>query len=87
MILAVKTWAVAHLLANGRVADLVLFGAILVWAVVDYAASRRRDRERGTVYVAGPARNDVIAVVVGVVIWALLLWRVHEWLTGVSPLA
>ena len=37
--------------------------------------------------VAGPARNDVIAVVVGVVIWAAFLWRVHCWLIGVSPLA
>jgi uncharacterized membrane protein len=87
MILAVKTWAIAHLLANGRVADLVLFGAILAWSIADYAASRRRARALGTVYIAGPARNDAIAIVVGVVIWAALLWRVHAWITGVSPLA
>jgi hypothetical protein len=39
------------------------------------------------VRIAGPARNDVIAVVVGVLIWAAILWRVHAWVIGVSPLA
>jgi uncharacterized membrane protein len=87
MLLSVKVWAFAHLLANGTLADLLLFGAFLVWAVVDFAASRRRDRAAGTVRIAGPAQNDAIAVVVGVLIWAALLWRVHEWLIGVSPLA
>ena len=77
MVLSVKVWAFAHLLANGTLADIFLFGAFLVWAIVDYASSRRRDRAAGTVRVAGPARNDVIAVVVGVVIWAAILWRVH----------
>jgi uncharacterized membrane protein len=37
--------------------------------------------------VAGPVRNDVIAFAVGIVIWAAILWRVHEWVIGVSPLA
>jgi uncharacterized membrane protein len=87
MILAVKVWAFAHLLANGRVAELLLFGAFLVWAIADFAASRRRDRALGTVRVAGPPRNDALAVIVGVVIWAALVWRLHEWLIGVSPLA
>ena len=87
MLLSVKVWAFAHLLANGTLADLFLFGGFLVWAIVDFAAARRRDRAAGIVRVAGPARNDVIAVVVGVVIWAAFLWRVHAWLIGVSPLA
>ena len=87
MILAVKIWAFAHLLANGRVADLVLFGAFLVWAVADFTVSRRRDRATGTVRIAGPPRNDALAVGVGVLIWAAFVLGLHEWLIGVSPLA
>ncbi len=87
MILAVKVWTFAHLLANGTLADLFLFGSFLVWAVTDFVASRRRDRATGMVRIAGPARNDIIAVVVGVAIWAVLVWGLHEWLIGVSPLA
>lgn len=86
MLLSVKVWAFAHLLSNGSVAELVLFGAFLAWAILDFAASRRRDRAAGTVRVAGPVRNDAIAVVVGVLIWAAILWRVHDWVIGVSPL-
>ena len=87
MILAVKVWELAHLLANGTLADLVLFGSLLVWAIADFAASRRRDRAAGTVRVAGPARNDALAAGVGMLVWAAFIWRVHEWLIGVSPLA
>jgi uncharacterized membrane protein len=87
MLLSVKVWAFAHLLANGTLADLILFGSFLVWAIADFAASRRRDRAARTVRIAGPVRNDAIAVVVGFAIWAAILWRVHEWVIGVSPLA
>lgn len=87
MILGVKVWAFAHLLANGRVAELVLFGAFLAWAILDFAANRRLDRARGTVHIAGPVRNDAIAVGVGVVIWAAFVFGLHQWLIGVSPLA
>lgn len=87
MLLSVKVWAFAHLLANGTLADLLLFGSFLAWAIVDFAAARRRDRAAGTVRIAGPPRNDAIAVIVGVLIWAALIWRVHYWIVGVSPLA
>ena len=87
MLLSIKVWAIAHLLANGTLADLLLFGTFLVWAIVDFARNRRRDRANGTVRVAGPVRNDVIAVLVGVALWAAMLFRLHEWLIGVSPLA
>jgi uncharacterized membrane protein len=86
MVLGVKVWALAHLIANGTLADLVLFGAILVWAIVDYAGSRRRDRAAGRVHLAGPARNDGIAVAVGLAIWAAFLFGLHQWLFGVAPL-
>ncbi|MEO6293932.1 MAG: NnrU family protein, partial [Burkholderiaceae bacterium] len=53
MILGVKTWALAHLLANGNLADVLLFGSFLLWAVADFISSRKRDRAAGTVYPAG----------------------------------
>ncbi|GAC1538885.1 MAG: NnrU family protein [Ramlibacter sp.] len=86
MLLGVKTWAVAHLLANGTFADVVLFGAFLAWAVVTFAACRRRDRAHGTVYAAGTTRGTVTAVVVGVAAWAVFVVWAHRWLIGVSPL-
>ena len=86
MVLGVKVWAFAHLIANGTLADLVLFGAILAWAIADYASSRRRDRAAGCVHVSGPAKNDAIAVVVGLAIWAAFLFALHQWLFGVAPL-
>jgi uncharacterized membrane protein len=87
MVVAVKTWAFAHLLANGTLADVFLFGAFLAWAIADFISNRRRDRAEGRVRVAGPARNDALAVAIGVVIWAAFVWRLHAWLIGVSPLA
>jgi uncharacterized membrane protein len=90
MILGVKVWAFAHLIANGTLADLLLFGSFLAWAIADFAASRRRDGRDGrdgAVRVAGPARNDALAIVAGVVVWAFLVWRGHAWLIGVHPLA
>ena len=85
MVLGVKTWAFAHLLANGRLADVVLFGAFVAWSVVLYAASRRRDCRNGTRYVAGPASRDAIAVVAGVLAWVAFAFWLHAWLIGVRP--
>jgi uncharacterized membrane protein len=87
MVLAVKVWAFAHLLANGTLADLILFGSVLVWAIVDFASARRRQRAAGTILIAGPPRNDAMAVLVGVLLWGFMVWRGHLWLIGVSPLA
>jgi uncharacterized membrane protein len=87
MVLSVKVWAFAHLLANGTLADLILFGSFLVWAIADFASSRRRQRAAGTVLIAGPPRNDAVAVLVGVLLWGFMVWRGHLWLIGVSPLA
>ena len=85
MVMGVKVWAFAHLLSNGRVGDVVLFGAFLAWAVADYVAARRRDRAAGTVYVSLGASRDVIAVVGGLVGYvAFALW-LHFWLIGVKP--
>lgn len=87
MLLSVKVWAFAHLLTNGTLADLFLFGGLLVWAIADFAASRRRDRSAGTIRIAGPVRNDAIAILVGLVLYVAIVWRLHLWVIGVSPLA
>jgi uncharacterized membrane protein len=85
MVLGVKVWAFAHLIANGRLADLALFGAFLVWAIVLYAASRRRDRNAGVRREAGPASRDAIAVALGLVAWAAFAFWLHGPLIGVRP--
>jgi len=85
MVIGVKVWAFAHLISNGRLADTVLFGAFLVWAIVLYAASRRRDRKTGVRPVVGPVWRDLVAVVGGLAAWvAFALW-LHAVLIGVRP--
>ena len=85
MVLAVKTWAFAHLLANGRLADLLLFGSFLAWAVVCYISEKKRDRAALTQYPAGTAGATAITVVVGVAAWALFAFWLHGLLIGVRP--
>jgi len=85
MLLGTKVWAFGHLLANGTLADVVLFGSFLVWAVADYASARRRDRAAGVVYPAGAWSRDALAVVVGVVAWFVFGFWLHGWLIGVRP--
>lgn len=87
MIIGVKVWAFAHLLANGRLSDVVLFGAFLAWAVADFIAARKRDRAAGTVYPKGDELRTVLTVVAGVVAWAVFVAGLHLWLIGVSPFA
>lgn len=86
MVLGVKLWAFAHLLANGMLADVVLFGSFLIWAVFDYRAARRRDRAMGVVYPPGALSKDAIAVVIGIVAWVAFAFWLHLWLFGVRPL-
>ncbi|MEY4737354.1 MAG: hypothetical protein RL302_1673 [Pseudomonadota bacterium] len=85
MVLAVKSWALAHVLANGGLAHLVLFGAFLLWAVLDFIASRRRDRALGTTYPAGTASGTGITIVVGVVAWVAFAFWLHGLLIGIRP--
>ena len=85
MVLATKVWALAHLLANGNLAQVVLFGAFLVWGVFDFTAARRRDRVAGTQYPAGNAGATAITVVVGLVAWLAFAMWLHGLLIGVRP--
>ena len=86
MILGIKVWALAHLMANGMLADVILFGTFLIWSVVAYASERRRDRKAGTDFVVGPLTRDVIAIIGGMVAWTVFAMWLHRWLIGVSPL-
>lgn len=80
MILGVKLWAFAHLLANGRLGDIILFGAFLLWAVFDFRAARRRPRPD----VAGPSGVGTAAtLVIGVAAYLLFALYLHAPLIGV----
>jgi uncharacterized membrane protein len=88
MVLSVKIWALAHLIANGDSASVLLFVSFLAWGVILRISLKRRARA-GEVntrpFVAG--KYDLYAVVLGVVLWGLIIWKLHEWIIGVSPLA
>jgi uncharacterized membrane protein len=88
MLLAVKLWALAHLLANGTLADVLLFGGFLAWAVADRISVKRRSPVDAHEVPAAPARpaNDAIAIVGGLLVYVALVFWVHRWMTGVSPL-
>ena len=85
MVLGTKVWALAHLLANGSLANTVLFGSFLVWSVVLFAASRKRDRREQIVYPVGTAGMTVVTVVAGIAAWAVFAFWLHRVLIGVSP--
>ncbi len=82
MLLAVKIWALAHLLSNGALADVLLFGSFLIWAGIDRASLKRR-QDHGPAWLAPKARNDVIAVVAGVAIYFWLILGGHLRVFGV----
>lgn len=85
MLVAVKVWALAHLLANGMLADVVLFGGFLAWAVADRVSFKRRVQR--PIQKAPASRwNDMIAVSGGLGVYALTLFWLHAWLTGMPLL-
>jgi uncharacterized membrane protein len=86
MLAGVKLWAFAHLLANGLLADVLLFGAFLAWAVVDRISLKRRSTPQLLRTAPRGPWNDVIAVVLGLAIYALVIGWAHVRLFGVSPL-
>ena len=85
MVLSVKLWALAHLIANNTLADLLLFGGFLLWSVFAYRASRQRDRALQLVYPAGRTGPTAAAVVVGVAAWMGFAFWAHGALIGVRP--
>jgi uncharacterized membrane protein len=85
MLAAVKFWAFGHLLANGLLADALLFGGFLAWAVMDRISLKRRPTQ--AIHTAPPGRfNDLIAIVLGLALYAFFIGWAHLHLFGVSPL-
>ena len=82
MVTSVKTWALAHLLVNGDLGSILLFGSFLLWGGYARVAAKRRG-DRG--FTNTPARwlNDVIVVVLGVVVFLLLGYYFHPYVIGV----
>lgn len=89
MLVGIKLWALAHLLANGDMASLVLFLSFLAWAVVDRISLKRRERAGEIAPTAFEPvwGGDLAALAVGLAVYALFVWKLHLWLIGVSPLA
>ncbi|RVE99196.1 NnrU family protein [Sinorhizobium meliloti] len=85
-VLSIKIWALAHLLANGETSSVLLFGSFLAWAVILRISLKRRERAGEKVLpVFKSARNDVLAVAIGLVAFVLFVWKLHELLIGVQP--
>ena len=93
MVLSVKVWALSHLLANGNLADLVLFGSFLIWAVLNFRSARARDR----VQVQNSDANEeaalkpnllatLIALFGGMGLWAVITFVLHAKVVGVAPM-
>lgn len=80
MLAAVKVWAFAHLLVNGDVRSVILFGSFLAYAVIDRIAVKRRGEP---VPPPGPFTNDLIAIVIGVAAWAAIFFWLHQYIAGV----
>ena len=88
MLAATKLWAIAHLLANGTLADMLLFGGFLAWAIADRISVKRRAPDPTRVVPGAPPGplNDAIAIVVGLAVYALIVFWLHRVAFGVSPL-
>ena len=84
MLLGVKLWAFAHLLANGMLADVVLFGGFLLWAILDFRSARRR-QPAAAMGIVPTTSGTAMAIVAGLVVWALFAFYLHKWLIGVAP--
>lgn len=84
MLVAVKLWALAHLLANGMLHDLLLFGSFLAWAVADRISLKHRTQRPMATLPASKA-NDAIAIAGGLAVYVVTVFWAHQWLFGVAP--
>jgi uncharacterized membrane protein len=81
LLVAVKLWATMHLLVNGSLADVVLFGSVLAWAIACRISLKRRPQRR--IPTAPPWKwNDAIAILLGFIVFVVLVAGGHQWLTG-----
>ena len=83
MLVGVKTWAVAHLISNGDLGSIVLFGAVLAWAVFDRITLKRRTDAGAPAIPADGRRRDLIAIAVGTALYLVLGFIFHPLVVGV----
>jgi uncharacterized membrane protein len=83
MLVGIKLWAVAHLIANGDLGSIILFGSVLAWAVYDRILLKRRSDSGGPQIPYGGRTNDIIAVVVGTIIYLAFGLVLHPLWIGV----
>ena len=83
MLVGVKAWAAAHLLANGDLGSIILFGSFLGWAVFDRISLKHRTDPGGPPIPVGGIGNDAIAVVVGIIVYLALAFAFHPAVIGV----
>jgi len=81
MLAGVKAWAFAHLLVNGDVRSLLLFGGFLAYGLIDRIMVKRRGAPTPA---PGPFRNDILAIVGGAAVWAAVYFWLHPYIAGVS---
>jgi uncharacterized membrane protein len=89
MLASVKIWAFAHLIANGDLGSIVLFGTLLVWAVVARISAKHRDEalpHGAPIAEQAGWRNDILAVAIGTAVFVLFLYWLHPLLIGVPAL-
>ncbi len=82
LLVSTKTWALAHLLVNGALADVMLFGSFLLWAIAVRVSLKNREPRRYPRAPHSPA-NDAIVLVAGLALYAVTILWLHEWLFGV----
>lgn len=83
-LVGIKLWAVAHLLSNGDLGSIILFGSILVWAVYDRISLKRRTDLGGPAIPVGGWRKDILAIIVGTLVYLALGFLFHPYVIGVS---
>ena len=87
MLVGIKLWALAHLISNGDLGSIILFGSFLASAVFDRISLKRRTDAGGPPIPVGGVRNDAVAVVTGTIIYLLLGWLFHPYVIGVPAFA
>lgn len=83
MLAGIKLWAFAHLISNGDLGSIVLFGSFLAYAVFDRITLKHRTDPGAPPIPVGGVRNDTIAVIGGTVLYLLLGWLFHPYVIGV----
>ncbi len=85
MMLGIKLWALAHLMSNGRLDDVLLFGGFALWSALAFRAARQRDRQSGVTYQATGIARDLAVIAIGLVVWVAFAFNLHGTLIGVRP--